>query len=598
METIAARLNAYRQAGHSVRDHLMKSRDAIAGADPHNAWISVIDATTLGRMIDWLEQQPQSLPLYGVPFAVKDNIDVAGLPTTAGCPDYCYWPDAHAAVVERLMRAGAIPLGKTNLDQFATGLVGSRSPYGACRNAFDQSRISGGSSAGSAVAVALGQVTFALGTDTAGSGRVPAAFNNLLGLKPTRGRLSTRGVVPACRSLDCVNVFGLCGDDVRRVFEVADGFDPLDPQARPAQPPAPLQAAIPQDGFRFGVPREEDLAFFGDEQTAAAFHHGIQALEALGGEACRIDLTPFLEAARLLYEGPWVAERYSAIREFIESRPESLLPVTRQIIGAGAAPLACDLFSAQHRLAELRRATEPVWEQVDCLVTPTAGYLPTIEAVKADPVEINSQLGYYTNFMNLLDLSAIAAPSGFTPDGLPFGLTLSAPAFMDRPLIDLAERLQRHRQLPLGTGRQSAAATARVLESDHGEHRLAIAVCGAHMSGLPLNETLTERGGRHLQTTRTAALYRLYALPGGPPARPGLVRVDADGEAVEVEVWTLPRHRVGDFLDTIPAPLGLGRITLEDGREVVGFVCEAAATGSAEDISALGSWRRYLTRSG
>ena len=595
METIADRLSAYRHAGQSARGHLLEKRDAIADADPHNAWISVIDTATLGPMIDWLEQQPRSLPLYGVPFAVKDNIDVAGLPTTAGCPDYCYWPDTHATVVARLMRAGAIPLGKTNLDQFATGLVGSRSPYGACRNAFDPTRISGGSSAGSAVAVALGQVVFALGTDTAGSGRVPAAFNNLVSLKPTRGRVSTRGVVPACRSLDCVNVFGRCGDDVRRVFEVAEGFDPLDAQARRAQPPAPLRAAIPQDGFRFGVPRDEDLAFFGDEQTAAAFRDGIAALEALGGEPCRVDLTPFLETARLLYEGPWVAERYNAIRPFIESRPESLLPVTRQIIGGGAAPSACDLFAAQHRLAELRRATEPVWEQVDCLVTPTAGYLPTIAAVEADPVGINSQLGYYTNFMNLLDLSAIAAPGGFTPDGLPFGLTLSAPAFMDRALIGVAERLQRHLGLPLGTGRRTAPA-AQALEAGHGEHRQAIAVCGAHMSGLPLNETLIERGGRHLQTTRTAALYRLYALPGGPPARPGLVRVGADGHAVEVEVWTLPRHRVGDFLDTIPAPLGLGRITLEDGREVTGFICEAYATEQAEDISALGSWRRYLAR--
>ncbi|WP_295888772.1 allophanate hydrolase [uncultured Thiohalocapsa sp.] len=594
MDTISELLAAYRTGALTPRTHLSGIRRAIAGSDPHNAWITVIDEPLLESHIARLEQaDPAALPLYGVPFAVKDNIDVAELATTAACPDYRYQPDGSATVVRHLIEAGAVPMGKTNLDQFATGLVGARSPYGPCRNAFDPERVAGGSSAGSAVAVALGQVSFSLGTDTAGSGRVPAAFNNLVGLKPSRGLLSTRGVVPACRSLDCVSIFGLCADDVQRVFAVTQAFDPLDAQSRPLQSPLPLRADIPANGFRFGVPAETDLAFFGNEAGNAAFKAAVSALESLGGIAEPIDLKPFLEAARLLYDGPWVAERYAAIRDFIESRPEALLSVTHQIIGSGSKPLACDLFAAEHLLAERRRQTEAVWTSVDCIVTPTAPTLPTLAAVEADPIGINSQLGYYTNFMNLLDLSAVAAPAGFTPDGLPFGITLFAPAFLDRPLLDLADRLQRQQALPLGTSERTVPSSEQPWP-DHGEHRLRIAVCGAHMSGLPLNHELTERGGRFLRASQTAPEYRLYALPGGPPTRPGLVRVNDGGSAIALEVWTLPRRAVGDFLTGIPAPLGLGQVRLADGDQVPGFLCEAAAaTPDAEDISALGSWRRY-----
>jgi allophanate hydrolase len=453
--------------------------------------------------------------------------------------------------------------------------------------------VAGGSSSGSAVAVALGQVSFSLGTDTAGSGRVPAAFNNLVGLKPSRGLLSTRGVVPACRSLDCVSIFGVCVDDVRTVFEVAQGFDADDAQSRPLQSPAPLRADIPAHGFRFGVPAEADLEFFGNDAGGDAFKAAVRALEALGGVPEPVDLKPFLEAARLLYDGPWVAERYTAIRTFIESRPEALLPVTRQIIAGGGRRLACDLFAAEQRLAEWRRETEAVWASMDCIVTPTAPMLPTLAAVEADPIGVNSQLGYYTNFMNLLDLSAVAAPAGFTPDGLPFGVTLFAPAFLDRSLLDLADQLQHQQTLPLGTSGRTVPGSERPWP-EHGEHRLPIAVCGAHMSGLPLNHELTERGGRFLRAGQTAPEYRLYALPGGPPTRPGLVRVNDRGRAIELEVWTLPRRAVGDFLAGIPAPLGLGQVCLADGQHVPGFLCEAAAaTPGAEDISELGSWRCY-----
>lgn len=594
METIAERLSGYRSGHHRPRDTLSALRRVIAGPDPHNAWIAVIDEAALARHVDWLEaHDPDELPLYGIPFAVKDNIDVAGLPTTAACPDYRYMPEVSASVVQRLVSAGAVPMGKTNLDQFATGLVGTRSPYGPCRNAFDPAHVSGGSSSGSAVAVARGQVDFSLGTDTAGSGRVPAAFNNLVGLKPSRGLLSTRGVVPACQSLDCVSIFGRCDDDVRRVFEQALAFDPQDPYARPMQSPEPSRADIPLSGFRFGVPADKDLHFFGNDAFRAAFKQAVSALEALGGRAEPVDLEPFLEAARLLYAGPWVAERYTAIQTFIETSPTALLPVTREIIGDAGGLLATDLFAAQHRLAELRRETEAVWQTLDCMVAPTAPTLPSVAAVEADPIGVNSQLGYYTNFMNLLDLSAVATPTGFTAGGLPFGVTLFGPAFLDQSLLNLAGRLQRQQQLPMGTSERSVPALDRALPG-HGEQRLPIAVCGAHMEGLALNHQLTDLGGRLLRRTRTAAEYRLYALPGGPPERPGLVRCAEQGVAIELEVWTLPRPAVGDFLEGIPSPLGLGRVRLEDGTEVAGFLCESTATRAADDISHLGSWRHYL----
>jgi allophanate hydrolase len=561
-------------------------------APEHHVWIHRLAAKdVLARAGALLGRRPEDLPLYGVPFAIKDNIDVAGVPTTAACPEFAYVPERSAAVVERLLAAGAMPVGKTNLDQFATGLVGTRSPYGACRNAFDPEFISGGSSSGSAVAVALGLVAFSLGTDTAGSGRVPAAFNNLIGLKPTRGLLSTRGVVPACRSLDCVSVFALTADDARAVLDVAEGFDLEDPCSRRRETPRLGPRALPAEGLRFGVPRPAQLVFFGDDDYARLFGDAVGRLEALGGQRVEIDLGAFLDAARLLYEGPWLAERYAAVGRFLETHPSGVHPVTRAVIEPGRHLSAVQAFEGEYRLKALLRATEATWDRIDALVVPTAGTVYRIAEVEADPVGLNANLGRYTNFMNLLDLSAVAVPAGFRPDGLPFGVTLVAPAFYERGLLRLADRL--HRSAGVGMGATGHPLPAAVAVPGSGQGTLPLAVCGAHMSGLALNPQLTERGGRLLARTRTAPRYRLYALPGGPPARPGLVRAEG-GDAIEVEVWALPAECFGSFLAEIPPPLGIGWVELADGRRVPGFLCEAYAVQGADEITALGGWRAYL----
>ena len=595
--TIAGLLDDYRAGRRKVREVIAAALAEVRRADARNVWITVLDDVALDPYLARLEGlDPGALPLYGVPFALKDNIDLAGVPTTAGCPDYAYVPDQSAFVVQRLIDAGAVPLGKTNLDQFATGLVGARSPYGACGNAFNPEYISGGSSAGSAVAVALGQVSFSLGTDTAGSGRVPAAFNNLFGVKPTRGLLSAAGVVPACRTLDTVSIFALDAADAGRVLEVVAVHDSGDPYARPDQVPQLGLAGMPESGFRFGVPAPGQLEFFGDQHYASLFGVAMERLRSLGGEAVEIDFALFLEAARLLYEGPWVAERYAAIRDFFDARPEALFEVTREIIGGGRDPRAVDAFEAQYRLQALRSQAEAVWDSVDLVLTPTAGTIPTIAAVQAEPVRVNSNLGYYTNFMNLLDLCAIAVPSGFRTDGLPFGVTLFAPAFRDRELLPIADRLQRAAGLPLGA--TGCPQHKRPALAPDGRHEIPVAVCGAHMSGLPLNHQLTDRRARLIRATRTAPEYRFFALPGGPPERPGLVRVGSDGAAIDVEVWAMPADHFGSFVAGIPAPLGIGRVRLEDGSEVPGFLCESIATQGAVEISGLSSWRHYIASGG
>lgn len=429
---------------------LVKQLDAeIGGEDTRHIWIRRLNLNEMLAYAQQLEgKNPADLPLYGIPFAIKDNIDLAGIPTTAACPEYAYTPTKNATVVQKLIDAGAIPVGKTNLDQFATGLVGTRSPYGAVQNSFDPDYISGGSSAGSAVSVALGMASFSLGTDTAGSGRVPAAFNNLVGHKPTCGLLSTQGVVPACRTLDCVSIFALTAQDTATVLESAQGFDEEDAYSRKAvSTESTLNLDVP---FVFGVPRQDQLAFFGNTETPALFKLAIQQLEAIGGMAVEIDFAPFLETARLLYEGPWVAERYAAIQDFFENKPDAVFPVTKNIIGGATKFSAVDTYNAQYKLKMLQRKAEAVWHDIDIMITPTAGTIYKIAEVNAEPVTCNSNLGYYTNFMNLLDLSATAVPTGFQANGLPFGITLCAPAFNDGQLLMLADTLQSMEPKTLG----------------------------------------------------------------------------------------------------------------------------------------------------
>ncbi len=557
-------------------------------------WICVDTEDRLLAQAKELEgKDPSTLPLYGIPFAVKDNIDVAKLPTTAACPDYRYFADHDATVVAQLRAAGAIPVGKTNLDQFATGLVGVRSPYGIPGNAFNPDYIPGGSSSGSAVSVALGQVSFSLGTDTAGSGRVPACFNNLVGLKPSRGLLSNTGLVPACKSLDCISIFALNASDAQSALRAAACYDPSDAYSRPN----PLELETPRRAFRegmtFGVPLPEQLQFFGDEDYLNLYLESVARLEALGFKKQIIDFSPFLAAARLLYEGPWVAERYWAIQDLIKNAPDALHPTTRAIIEKGIDGTAVDAFDAAYKLQAFRQAVLPLWETVDFLATPTAGTHYTIAEVEADPIQLNSNLGYYTNFMNLLDLASVAVPTGFTSKQLPFGITVIAPAFHDEKLLAIADKLQQASDLKLGATehkRYESLAPAKF-------ETLPIAVCGAHMSGLPLNHQLTELGGTFNRATSTSPKYRLFALPGTAPAKPGMIRDEAAGAAIELEVWDLPKTQWAKFIEQIPSPLGIGNIELEDGSFVKGFSCEAWATANAPEATGLGGWRAYLQTS-
>ncbi len=591
--TISAIHAAYR-SGELTPQQLLHRCLQQAQADEHQVWISLLSPAQLDDYLTKLEgHSPDDLPLFGIPFAIKDNIDLAELPTTAACPDYSYQPLESAFVVQQLIAAGAIPLGKTNLDQFATGLVGVRSPYGACQNSFDPDYISGGSSSGSAVAVATSQVCFSLGTDTAGSGRVPASFNNILGLKGSKGRISCTGVVPACKSLDCVTIFAQTAADLAAVWQVAAKFDPQDPFAREALPAKAMAAS-----FRFGVPAQEQLQFFGDEAAEVLFWQSVKTLEALGGEAVRVDLEPFLQAARLLYDGPWVAERLAAIKDFFRADPSRCLPVIQTIVGGAEQRSAVEAYEALYELQRLKRIADAELAKVDLIMTPTAGTIYTIEEVEADPIQLNSNLGYYTNFMNLLDYCAIALPSGFRASGLkqglPFGVTLFAPVFQDEMLLAFGDRWQRRSGLLLGaTGSELPGETPMVAPPANG--MIDVLVCGAHLSGLPLNWQLTERKAFLKQTTTTAKAYRMYALAGGPPYRPGLLRDPENGAAIEVEVWAVPAEHFGSFVAGIPAPLGIGKVELADGSWVSGFTCEPYGVKGAEEITARGSWRNFLS---
>jgi len=418
------------------RELMRQIQERIASHRENPIWIYTLSQDELEPYLQRLEAcDPSSLPLYGIPFSIKDNIDLKSVPTTAACPDYSYIPQESAYVVEQLINAGAIPVGKTNLDQFATGLVGTRSPYGACQNSIDPKYISGGSSSGSALSVALDMAVFSLGTDTAGSGRVPAAFNNLVGLKPSKGVLSTSGVVPACRSLDCVSIFAQTTEDAQKVFDIVASFDISDPYSRPMPV---IQKTIPSN-FRFAVPQADQLKFFGDDEAEALYHQAVKTFKEMGGVAVETDFSPMLEAANLLYYGPWVAERYVAVKEMIEEKPESFIDVTRTIIESGASKSAEEYFNAEYKLKAYKRQSDILLKNVDFALTPTTGTIYTIEEVNADPIQLNTNLGYYTNFMNLLDFSAYAVPAGFRKNGLPFGVTLFADAFEDRNLLQIGD---------------------------------------------------------------------------------------------------------------------------------------------------------------
>lgn len=591
---------AYRDGTTNPVDLLASVASRISGDTTEGIWTHVrsvdevvADARALGPA-DGAGAQP---PLYGVPFAVKDNIDVGGLPTTAGCREFWHVPAASARVVELLCRAGAVCVGKSNLDQFATGLVGVRSPYGVPPNPFDSRYVSGGSSSGSAAAVTRGLVSFALATDTAGSGRVPAAFNLIVGFKPSRGLLSTRGLLPACRSADCISVMSLTCRDAREVAELASGFDPQDPYSRHEAARFDWRLRRSPDPFRAGVPRAEDLSGC-DPPTLAQFERAREQLAAMGASLESVDLTPFFEAGRLLYEGPWIAERLSALEPFTSTHHDALLPVIRAILATGQRYSATDVFRGQHRLAELRREIEPLWGRIDALVLPSAPMIPRIDEVLADPLGVNARLGAFTTFGNLLDLAAVAVPSGLRSDGLPSGVTFVGPWGRDPLLLALASAFHARGGGSLGATGWPWPHGNGLVTAQPRDDVLPMAVVGAHLTGMPLNRQLVERGARLVRTAHTAPSYRLYALPNTEPPKPGLVRVaSGQGVPIELEMWALPLETVGSFLSGVGAPLAIGTIDLEDGTRVHGFLCEGQALEGATDISSFGGWRAYVSRS-
>lgn len=558
-----------------------------------NAWLYLATPAQLNAQIEPLLasylRNPAALPLFGVPFAVKDNIDVAGWPTTAACPAFTYTAEKDAFVVAQLKAAGAIVIGKTNLDQYATGLVGTRSPFGAVCNTFDADYVSGGSSSGSASVLARGLVAFSLGTDTAGSGRVPAGFNNMVGLKPTKGWFSASGVVPACRLNDTISVFALTVEDAFIVASVASGYDADDAYSRHNPHTAPASMKAHPD---FAIPANPE--FFDDAAAEGAWDQALEALLASGATLHPIDFTPFEKLAEQLYYGPWVAERTVAVGEMI-NRPEEMDPVVHGIVSSGLKYSAVQAYEAEYLRAELTRQIQQTLAQFDALVVPTSPTIHTQEEMKQEPVHYNSHFGYYTNFTNLADLAALALPAPFRNDDLPAGITLIAPAWHDRVLADFGLRWQQQMALPLGaTGRaQPVVHAALPVSTDH----VRVAVVGAHLTGMPLNFQLTTRQAVFVEETQTARCYRLFALLDGPIKKPGLMRAE-QGSAITVELWDIPLARFGEFVAEIPAPLGIGSLTLANGRVVKGFICEGSALNSALEITEFGGWRNWLAAQG
>ncbi|MFG1359357.1 allophanate hydrolase [Xanthobacter pseudotagetidis] len=588
MHTLSDLLEAHRSGARTLQDTVAEVYRRIAARDDPAIFITLRpEAEVQAEAAALAARGDTSLALYGIPVAVKDNIDVAGLPTTAACPAFAYVPEKDATAVARLKAAGALIIGKTNLDQFATGLVGVRSPYGIPRNPFKADLVPGGSSSGSAVAVSAGIVPVALGTDTAGSGRVPAMLNNIVGVKPSLGLVPNTGLVPACRSLDCISVFALTVDDAMAVLEVLAGDDD-DAYSRPL-PLAPLAPPPPAPVLGILAPGERE--FFGDADAAAAYEAALARWRALGAKLVEIDFAPFAETARLLYEGPWVAERWIVAGALIEKDPQAVHPVTRAITEPGGTASAADAFRAMYRLKALRRKVEPTLAAIDALVLPTAPTAYTVDAVLGEPILLNSRNGTYTNFVNLMDLCGTAVPTTVAASGVPYGITLLAPAGRDGEVASLARTFMAAGSLPLGATGAPLIAPPLATPATRAD-RLEVCVFGAHLSGMALNADLKAMGGRFVAEVETAPAYRMKLLPGAQP-RPGVVRVGAGGGTLKGEVWSLPMEGVGRLLATIPAPLGLGQVELESGRRVAGFLAESGEVADAPDITPFGGFRAF-----
>ncbi len=558
------------------------------------AWISIASEELLQQQISAVKQQAKlcddqdkDLPLYGIPFAVKDNIDVVGFVTTAACKIEKNIATIDAETIRLLKKAGAIVVGKTNLDQFATGLVGTRSPFGIVRNCFNAEYVSGGSSSGSASVVARGLVPFALGTDTAGSGRIPAGFNNIVGLKPTKGRFSTRGLMPACRSLDCISIFALTVIDAEQIAQYLEMYDEQDSYSRkhPKNVPAKFSSEL-----HIAIPAQ--LEFFADAQSAQAFQEAIAQLKACNVKITPIDFSIFRQLAEQLYQGAWVAERTAALQNLLAQHKQAFDPSVLKIVESGQAYSAVEAYQAEYVKQDLARQIQQCLAQFDALVVPTAPTIHRINTIAKDPIARNADFGTYTNFTNLADLSALALPAGFLPQGLPFGITVIAPAWHDQALIEFGKMWQAHLNLPLGALNRHLQPIEKQLPA-FSEHHIRVAVVGAHLTAMPLNFQLTSRQAVLIETTHTAANYGLFALKGTVPAKPGLARVDA-GHSIAVELWDVPSAYFGEFVAEIPAPLGMGNVELIDGRWVKGFICEPYALEDAEDISHFLGWKAYV----
>ncbi len=588
--TISEWTELYQGGGQTPRDLIYK---LIAGLDSHDPALILIcpDWYVEKQLLQLEKAENKTLPLYGIPFVVKDNIDVSGLVTTAACPEFAYVAKENAQVVDRLINAGAILVGKTNLDQFATGLVGTRSPFGVVPNTFDANYISGGSSSGSASMVARGIVPFSLGTDTAGSGRIPAGLNNIVGLKATPGKVPMQGVLPACKTLDVVSIFSLIVADAAKVLAIIE-----DSEDKKIPPLFVNQNAWFRNGDglpKIGVPvcplLDKEIGY------EKAFENSVAKMNEKF-EVAKIDMTLFDQVAQLLYEGPWVAERFITIEDLYKSKSEAIDPTVKKVIEKALQFDAISTFKKQYELEDLKKKTQDIWREIDVLVVPTTPTCPTIGAVAEEPILRNSELGTYTNFVNLLGLCAIAIPASMSDSGLPFGITLIAPNGFDHALVQLARIFEKDNTLFLGKSLRSKLPLDQEFHSAPASRpSIEIAVVGAHLKGMPLHHQIQNSTCKWIETTVTAKEYRLFALANTQPPKPGLVRVEEEGgKAIEVEVYQMPLDQVGEFLKQIPEPLGLGSIKLKSGRFVKGFICEPIGFLGAKEISEFGGWRGYL----